>query len=56
MEYIDGKTLAQVKEEMNAQTTEKARLELRRARPPNHQEIGKSLSMNVYLVLLSKCH
>jgi serine/threonine protein kinase len=31
MEYIDGKTLAQVKEEMNVQTTEKVRLELRRA-------------------------
>ena len=31
MEYIDGVTLAQVKEEMNAQTTEKVRLELRHA-------------------------
>ena len=28
MEYIDGKTLAQVKEEMNEQTTQKVRLEL----------------------------
>jgi serine/threonine protein kinase len=31
MEYIDGEPLAQVKEEMNAQTTEKVQLELRRA-------------------------
>ena len=31
MEYIDGITLAQVKEEMNAQTTENVWLELRRA-------------------------
>lgn len=31
MEYIDGETLAQVKKEMNAQTTENVRLELRRA-------------------------
>ena len=31
MEYIDGETLAQVKEKMNAQTTETVGLELRRA-------------------------
>ena len=31
MEYIDGKTLAQVKEEMNAQMKEKVRLGLKRA-------------------------
>ena len=31
MEYIDGETLAQIKEEMNPQTTEEVRLELRRA-------------------------
>jgi serine/threonine protein kinase len=31
MEYIDGETLAQVKEEMDAQTTEDVRIELRRA-------------------------
>ena len=31
MEYIDGETFAQAKKEMNTQTTEKVRLELRRA-------------------------
>ena len=31
MEYIDGETLTQIKEETNAQTTEKVQLELRRA-------------------------
>ena len=31
MEYIDGETLTQIKEETNAQATEKVQLELRRA-------------------------